>query len=168
MMNEYNYQNQQEMPYPEAVPNEKAEGQMESYISSTSNGVEYKKAIDVYKNYLSKVNSAASAWKTIGVIQIIIGACLIFVGYGIIPIIIGIWNVSTSKKVKASIHQFQSNSYGIISFVDSQFSGVLELLINLFLGTWIGIIASMMDISAQSYGKNHKDILMEVERNGWI
>ena len=125
-------------------------------------------AVQTYRAFISKKSNAATMWLIIGILQIVVGVFTLYIVYGLFPIGIGIWNIVASNSERKAVKHFRTTSSGITSYVESQGSYVVELLVNIFLGTWIGIIASIYDMSASNYGKKNRAAMYEVERNGWI
>ncbi|MCR5543603.1 MAG: hypothetical protein K6F55_05585 [Eubacterium sp.] len=125
-------------------------------------------SVQAYRNYLSKMESAATLWLIIGIIQIVIGVFTAVIIWGFVLIGIGIWNIVQSSSEKKAVRHFRQTSSGITRFVDTQSSGIGALLVNIFLGAWLGIIAAAMDMSARTYGQNNRAALLEVEKNGWL
>ena len=124
-------------------------------------------SINAYRTYLSKMDSAATLWLIIGILQIVIGLCTVVVFWGFVLIGIGIWNIVQSNSEKKAVKYFRQTSSGITRYIDTQSSGIGALLVNIFLGAWLGIIAAAMDMSARTYGQNNRMAIREVEQNGW-
>ena len=124
-------------------------------------------AVNIYRNFLSKMNSAATAWLIIGIVQLVIAIPCVFFGYGFVILGVGIWNVVMSSRQRKNVQYFRHTSNGVTQFVQTSGSGVLALILNIILGTWIGIIASILDMSARSYGKKNISVINYVEQQGW-
>lgn len=124
-------------------------------------------ALSVYLQFLSKLDTAATTWMVIGIIQIVIGFFTLIFCYGVVPIILGIWNITQSSKSRRSVNYLRGTSKGAVQFIDSNSSGVAALVINIIFGALIGVIAAAMDMSARNFGKSHRQFIWYVEQNGW-
>ncbi|MCR5831717.1 MAG: zinc ribbon domain-containing protein [Lachnospiraceae bacterium] len=131
------------------------------------NRIDPQRAVSIYRQFLNKLDSAATAWLIIGIVQLVIGALTIWFCYGVVPIIVGIWNIVQSNKQKNSVKYLRSTSNGAVNYIDSNNSVWVELLINILLGTWLGVIAAAMDMNAFNFGKNNRSYILFVEQNGW-
>ena len=140
--------------------------QQVSYQTQNTSDPNY--AVSVYHQFLNKLDAAATAWLIIGIIQLVIGVFTIVLCVGAVPIIVGVWNIILSNKTKQNVKYFRGTSQGATAFIDSCGSGLAELLINIFLGTWLGIIAAVLDMTALSYGHNNRNSILFVEQNGLI
>ena len=123
-------------------------------------------AFYIYNNFLSKMENLASAWMVIAVIQLIIGILTIIYGIGIIKIILGIWNISQSNKIRNAARYFRQTPIGIVRYVDELSSGILCLIINIMIGGLPGIIGAAMGIMTNSYGKDNRQAMYVVEFGG--
>ena len=107
------------------------------------------------KIYLKKLKTSANVWTVIGIYQLVVGIPLAFVGYGIITVILGIWNLKNAGKVNKVAEQFQKDPRGVCNYAQVQSSSPVMLIVNLVLGAGLGVIGSLVDISTASYGKEH-------------
>ena len=64
----------------------------------------------------SKLRTSANIWTAIGIYQIFMGIILLIFGYGVLSLILGIWNIVQSSKARKNAAYFQSNPVGIVSF----------------------------------------------------
>ncbi|MBO4457419.1 MAG: zinc ribbon domain-containing protein [Butyrivibrio sp.] len=120
----------------------------------------------IYNTYINKMDSSASAWMVVAILQIIFGVVTLIVGVGIVLILMGIWNISQSNKLRNNVNYFRRTPAGIVEYVDSSGSGILCLIINIFIGGLPGIIGAAIDMSTKSYGKNNRQALWAVEFGG--
>ena len=125
-------------------------------------------AVMIYRSYISKMDTVATLWLIIGIIQFVVSLCTIWFGYGFVTLAIGIWNIVQSNKERKTVNYFRTSSSGVVQYIDTQSSGIAALLINIFLLTWLGIIGAAMDMSARSFGKKNREAMIMVEQNGWL
>ena len=57
----------------------------------------------------SKLRTSANLWTAIGIYQIFMGIILLIFGYGVLSLILGIWNIVQSSKARKNAAYFQSN-----------------------------------------------------------
>ena len=67
----------------------------------------------------SKLRTSANIWTAIGIYQIFMGIILLIFGYGVLSLILGIWNIVQSSKARKNAAYFQSNPVGIVSFFEA-------------------------------------------------
>lgn len=117
----------------------------------------------IVQQLLSKMKTSAAIWTFVGISQIVLGFFLIVLGYGVVTIIVGIWNLSQCKKMRQAINRFQNTPAGLTSYFTYYRSGVGALLVNLLLGAFIGIIGSLYDMGISSMAKNNLQQISYVE-----
>ena len=143
-------------PYP-------AQGQ--PYQTIQPQGAVYSDPSGVVGQVLSKMSTAATVWMVIGILQIVLGVCELCMGYGAIVIAIGIWNIVNSNKKKKNAEYFRKYPVGIYSYYEPLMTtNIIFLCLNLFLGSFIGIVGSIYDIALRSYVMSHRDDLIYVEQ----
>lgn len=120
--------------------------------------------MSVVQTLTGKWSTSATIWSIIGWYQIIVGVVTLIVGYGVVALILGIWNVKNSSNLRKAARQYRQNPVGIVRFADSMGSGVVSLLLNLFLGAFFGVIGSLYDMGASRYAKANRDLLVQAEQ----
>lgn len=114
----------------------------------------------------SKLKTSATIWTAIGIYQIVAGVFLLIFGYGLLSIILGIWNIVQSSKARKNAEYFQRNPVGIVSFFEAnKSSSIIRLIINLVFGAIIGVIGSIYDLSINNYVLSHRDAFAALERS---
>ncbi len=112
----------------------------------------------VHSKAISKMRSSATLWTVVAILQIIFGIIeIIAAGYGVVVIIVAIWNLKQSSNLRNNANYFSTNPQGLAR----QYSGgagnyVLFFFINLFLGSVIGIIGCIYDWSVYNYIHQHR------------
>ena len=120
--------------------------------------------MSVVQTLTGKWSTSATIWSIIGWYQIIVGVVTVFVGYGIVALILGIWNVKNASNLRKAARQYRKNPVGIVRYADSMSSGVVSLLLNLFLGAFFGVIGALYDMGASRYAKANRDLLVQAEQ----
>ncbi len=125
-------------------------------------------ALSVYYTFFNKLETVATIWLVIGIIQLVIGVITLFFCYGALAIVLGIWNIVQSTRTRNNAKYFKRTSKGAVSYVDRSSSGVAALILNILFGCIIGIIPAAMDVSAISYGKKNRRFIALVENNEYL
>lgn len=126
--------------------------------------MENNNSLRTFNQLLGKMRTSATIWTIIGLIQLVCGLFTIIFGYGLATIIIGIWNLVQSGRVRKAAKRFSEDPRGIVAYIDAQSSGILALIINLVLGAIIGIVGSIYDISTHNFALANRSELMEIDR----
>lgn len=99
-----------------------------------------------------KMDTSATIWMILGILQIIIGVCTLCIVYGIAPLGLGIWNVINSNTMRNNITVFRQDPSRIYPHFQSQKAvTIVFLVINLFFGGILGVIGSIYDLTIHSY-----------------
>ena len=113
----------------------------------------------------SKLRTSANLWTAIGIYQIFMGIILLIFGYGVLSLILGIWNIVQSSKARKNAAYFQSNPVGIVSFFEAgKSSTIIGVIVNLVFGALFGVIGSIYDLSIDNYVLSHRDAFAALER----
>ena len=113
----------------------------------------------------SKLRTSANLWTAIGIYQIFMGIILLIFGYGVLSLILGIWNIVQSSKARKNAAYFQSNPVGIVSFFEAgKSSTIIGVIVNLVFGAIFGVIGSIYDLSIDNYVLSHRDAFAALER----
>jgi len=121
---------------------------------STNNNFDEGTSAQVLETVLGKMHTSYILWLVLGICQIVFGFWLIT------PLIIGIWNIVQTNKMKQNIDFFRKYPEGIVNFFASQENMcVLQLIINLVFGGIVGVIGSIYDLTICSYVKKHRSAL---------
>ena len=106
------------------------------------------------KTVCDKMETSATLWKWVGILQIIFGF------WYIAPILVGIWNIKNANKEKKLVAQFRANPAGLVDTVKSRKSSVIGFgVLNVFLGALIGVVGSIFDYTIIAYvEKNEKQL----------
>ena len=113
----------------------------------------------------SKLRTSANIWTAIGIYQIFMGIILLIFGYGVLSLILGIWNIVQSSKARKNAAYFQSNPVGIVSFFEAgKSSTIIGVIVNLVFGAIFGVIGSIYDLSIDNYVLSHRDAFAALER----
>jgi hypothetical protein len=100
--------------------------------------------------------TSASIWTVIGILQILIGLPLLLIGYGVVLIIIGIWNLYVSSTKRKMAQQIESCNHpqtgaAIVNAFDRSLAmTVIFIFINLIFGGVIGVIGNLYDLGTRS------------------
>ena len=112
-----------------------------------------------------KMKTSATIWTLIAIYQIIAGIITLLFGYGVLVLIMGIWNAVQSSKMRKNAAHYARNPYGITNAFESGKAMVIVFLfLNFFLGAFLGVIGSIYDLTLYSYVGSHKHSLLELER----
>lgn len=113
----------------------------------------------------SKLRTSANIWTAIGIYQIVVGLMLLIFGYGLLSLILGIWNIVQSSKARKNAAYFQANPVGIVSFFEAgRTSTIIGVIINLVFGAIFGVIGSVYDLSVNNYVLSHRDAFAALKR----
>ena len=128
--------------------------------------MEAKTVINTQNNYFSqsvldtavkKIRTSATIWKIIGIFQIVLGVMLIFLGYGFLTIIMGIWNIVQAGKRRKNADFFQKDHSNIVNHYEAQTVMLIVFAaLNLIFGCIFGVIGSIYDLSVRGYILSHR------------
>lgn len=116
---------------------------------------------EVFETVLRKMNVSCTLWLILSIVMIICGVLSLCVGYGICPILLGIWNIVQISKERKSIEYFRSNPNGMVEYFDAQQTSlIIAFFVNLLFGAVIGVAGIVYDMFTRSYVMEHKDELL--------
>ncbi len=111
----------------------------------------------VLQTALHKLNVSATIWLIIGIYQIVVGIPLACVGYGLLTLGLGIWNLVQVNTMKKNITFFQQNPHELVPYYEGESTKIIIFLfLNLFLGAFFGVIASIYELTTKNYILNHR------------
>ena len=111
-----------------------------------------------------KMRTLSTAWLIIGIIQIVIGTVGLCVIAGLAPLIMGIYNVIQSSKLRKQAESFQQWPVGIVPFFEARETSVIVVLIlNIFFGLIFGIVGSVLEFTTKGYAMDHREDLQIAE-----
>ncbi|MBR3861900.1 MAG: zinc-ribbon domain-containing protein [Oscillospiraceae bacterium] len=114
---------------------------------------------------LSKMKTSSGIWTGIGIYQLVAGLATLMLGYGVLSIILGIWNIVQSSKEKKTRLEFEKNPVGIVAYFErNRTSTIVFVFLNLFFGAFLGVIGSVYDLTVNSYALNSRDTFDRIER----
>ncbi|MBR1811734.1 MAG: zinc-ribbon domain-containing protein [Clostridia bacterium] len=114
-----------------------------------------KQDLAVLQELSRRIEFESKLWVIIGVLQ-----CISLVG-----IIAGTYNFITASKNKKYADDILKRPVGIYNAFDSLNSWIITLLLNVFLGSIVGIIGSVYNyMSVRDYVKKNKDAFDRLER----
>ena len=113
---------------------------------------------------ISKMKTSSGIWIGIGIYQLVVGAFTLMLGYGVMSIILGIWNIVQSSKQKKTRLSFAQNPVGIVSYFEkNKTSTIVFVFLNLFFGAFLGVVGSVYDLTVNSYALNNRDTFRRIE-----
>ena len=108
------------------------------------------------KTVCEKMETSATLWKWVGVLQIIFGF------WYFTPILLGIWNIKNANDQKKLVAQFRANPTGMVDTVKSWKNRVIGFgVLNVFLGAFIGVVGSIFDYTVITYVEQKEKQLRE-------
>ena len=111
-----------------------------------------------------KIRTSCTIWTVIGIYQIVIGVFLLFFGYGLLSLILGIWNLVQSSKNRKTAAAFLTNPVGIVDYYESSKSStIIGIIINLVFGAVFGVFGSLYELSVDNYVLSHRDAFKALE-----
>ncbi len=121
-------------------------------------------AMAVVSSITRKMRTSSTIWMIIGILQIITGVLTFCLGYGILALCLGIWNVVQSNTKRKNAARFDQNPTGIVNYFESNGTMlVVFFFLNLFLGALFGVIGSIYDLTVQSSALSHRNELLQAE-----
>ena len=119
----------------------------------------------VLNKYVRKMKTSANIWAIIGIYQIIVGFITLLIGYGVVVLILGIWNLVQSGNKRKSAKRYAKRPVGILAENGSGASAAIMVLVNLFLGAVLGAIGSIYDFTVHNYVSSNREIFKAIERS---
>ena len=119
--------------------------------------------LDIYATYLSKMRQAYKIMLIIGVCQVIAGIPLLGVfGYGLLCMLLGIWNISYSTKQQKFLAGIPQKPERIRILLQEEGYGVEQLrrILNIIFGAGIGIILAVVYKEALDYGVKNSNAII--------
>lgn len=140
-----------------------ASGQKAADAGAYRTGYQYD-PVGTVDTLVMKMRSLSTAWMVIGIIQIIIGTVGLCVIAGLAPLVMGIYNVVQSSKLRKQAESFQQWPVGIVRFFEARETSVIVILIlNIFFGLIFGIVGSILEFTTKSYAMDHREDLRLAE-----
>ena len=140
---------------------------------------EYEDALDRIDH---KARNAASFWKIFGIIQCFVGVLFVIGAIGVyieeeileiaIPIFISaiaiftcaIGNIATSREEILFLEKIKKHPVKIIEHYEPVSGIIVMLILNILFGFLIGVIGSILTLSARSYVMNNRRTFKEIEK----
>lgn len=99
---------------------------------------------------VSKLRTSAAIWTVIGIIQV----CMVFMPW---TMVIGIWNLVMSGRVRKNAKLFESGQADLAEFyrADSDGHYYVSIVANLLGGAFIGVIGAIYDLSIRRFVINN-------------
>ncbi len=161
--NQYNYGNQNNYSSQNNYGSQSGYGSQSDYRNQNNYGSQGA-APDLVSRITGRLRTCATIWLVIGIIQICVGLPLICVGYGILPVALGIWNIVQSNKKKNLAIYFNQNPVGIVNYFDNEGTMLIVfLIINLFAGAIIGVVASIYELIVRNDALSYRRELLDIE-----
>lgn len=108
------------------------------------------------KTVYEKMETSATIWKWIGILQIIFGF------WYITPILLGVWNIKNANDQKRLVAQFRINPEGMVDTIKAWKNRVIGFgVLNAFLGAIIGVAGSIYDFTIISYVEQNENRLRD-------
>ena len=108
------------------------------------------------KTVCEKLETSATVWKTVGILQILFGF------WYFTPILLGIWNIRNANNQKKLLAQFRANPAGMVDTIKGWKNSVIRTgVLNAFLGALIGVAGSVYDYTIISYVEQNENQLRE-------
>lgn len=121
-------------------------------------------AMAVVSSITGKMRTSSTIWMIIGILQIITGVLTFCLGYGILALCLGIWNVVQSNTKRKNAARFDQNPTGIVNYFEANGTMlVVFLFLNLFLGALFGVIGSIYDLTVRSSALSQRNELLRAE-----
>lgn len=121
-------------------------------------------AKEAVQTVVKKMRTSATLWTVIGICQLISGLCTICFGYGVAPIILGIYNLVQSSRERKNAAKFEKEPVGIVSYFESRgMLVVVFLFLNFFAGAFFGVIGSIYDMTVRSKALSLRTQLLDAE-----
>jgi hypothetical protein len=133
---------------------------------------------DALINEISKkVNTAATIWMVIGIIQLCVGTLYFLIYflsgniYSVIDyftagflLVIGLININTSNKDRKFAKAILQSPIGILAKFKGLTSFIVTLIYNIFFGGLIGIIPSIYELVTRNFVMTHEKRLLDIEQ----
>ena len=118
---------------------------------------------DSYQTYQSTI------WLILGIYQCVIGLPLImFFGYGLTTIGLGIWNIIQSMKKKKMAEQYYRDPTGIVAAMESsQTLVIVFLILNVLFGGLLGVAGAVYDLTIISFVTGNRQAFEAMGRQNY-
>ena len=119
--------------------------------------------------FVSKMKISSTIWLILGIYQCVIGLPLImFFGYGLTTIGLGVWNIIQSQKKKKMAEQYYQNPTGIVAAMESsQTLVIVFLLLNVFFGGFLGVAGAIYDLTIISFVTSNRQAFDAMGRQNY-
>lgn len=108
------------------------------------------------KTVYEKLETSATLWKWVGILQIIFGF------WYFAPILLGIWNIKNASNKKKLTAQFRANPAGMVDTIKAWKNRVIGFgVLNVFLGALIGVVGSIYDYTIIAYVERKENQLRD-------
>lgn len=108
------------------------------------------------KTVYEKLETSATLWKWVGILQIIFGF------WYFTPILLGIWNIKNASDQKKLAAQFRANPAGMVDSIKAWKNRVIGFgVLNAFLGALIGVVGCVYDYTIISYVEQNETRLRD-------
>lgn len=109
---------------------------------------------------LDKIRTCYIIWMIISIMQIVIGALTLCVGYGFALVGLGIWNLIQANTMKKNLDVFTYDPGLMYSYYEPRETALIVMLVvNVLFGALFGCIAMIVELTVRSYIiANKKDL----------
>lgn len=108
------------------------------------------------KTVYEKLETSATLWKWVGILQILFGF------WYFTPILLGIWNIRNANNKKKLAAQFRANPAGMVDTIKEWKNSVIGFgVLNVFLGALIGVAGSVYDYIIINYVEQNENQLRD-------
>ena len=93
---------------------------------------------------------------------------IMFFGYGLTTIGLGVWNIIQSQKKKKMAEQYYQNPTGIVAAMESsQTLVIVFLLLNVFFGGFLGVAGAIYDLTIISFVTSNRQAFDAMGRQNY-
>ena len=119
--------------------------------------------------FASKMKISSTIWLILGIYQCVIGLPLImFFGYGLTTIGLGIWNIIQSMKKKKMAEQYYRDPTGIVAAMESsQTLVIVFLILNVLFGGLLGVAGAVYDLTIISFVTGNRQAFEAMGRQNY-